>query len=55
MVRYTHCTPLECGDWTHHDSIDIALLCSAGIKFVAIYRHCTGSTIALAIHSLDLI
>ena len=23
-----HCTPLECGDWTHHDSIDIALLWS---------------------------
>ena len=19
-----HCTPLECGDWAHHDSIDIA-------------------------------
>ena len=23
-----HCTPLECGDWAHHDSIDIALLLS---------------------------
>ena len=23
-----HCTPLECGDWAHHDSIDIALLWS---------------------------
>jgi hypothetical protein len=28
MMRYTHCAPLERGDWTHHDSIDIALLWS---------------------------
>ena len=24
MIRHTHCAPLERGDWTHHDSIDIA-------------------------------
>ncbi len=23
-----HGTPLECGDWAHHDSIDMALLWS---------------------------
>ena len=25
MMRYSHCAPLERGDWTHYDSIDIAL------------------------------
>ena len=28
MMRSTHCAPLERGDWTHHDPIDIALLWS---------------------------
>ncbi len=41
-----HCAPLERGDWTHHGSIDIALRWSAGIKFVAFYRHCAGFSIA---------
>ena len=34
-----HCAPLERGDWTHHDSINIALRWSAGNWFVAIYGH----------------
>ena len=28
-VLYIHCAPLERGDWTHHDSIHIALRRSA--------------------------
>ena len=29
MYDIPYCAPLERGDWTHRDSIDMALLCSA--------------------------
>ena len=29
MYIIPYCAPLERGDWTHRDSIDMALLCSA--------------------------
>ena len=48
-----HCTPLECGDWTHHDSIDIALRWSADAGSIVFYWHLTGCTIALLIQSLN--
>ena len=47
-----HCTPLECGDWTHHDSIDIALRRSADARRNRVLLT-SKISIALAIHSLD--
>ena len=52
IMRYTHCAPLERGDWTHHDSIDIALLRSAGFWTCRVLLTLKIS-IALAIHSFD--
>ena len=34
MMLYTHCAPLERGDWTHRDSINIALLWSGKIAYI---------------------
>ena len=47
-----HCTPLECRRGAESCSIDIALLWSAGIKFVALLRT-LGISIALLVQSRD--